>query len=85
MSLARIASSLLTADDLRVCDFRFEDAVSAHEQTLNAAEELLETLAAAGVRGQKRDFADVVDVNRAAISLLSSTRGAMLRHRWLTL
>ena len=63
----------------------FDDTVAIHEQALDAAEEQLETLAAAGVRGQKRDFADIVDVNRAAVSVLSSTRGAMLRRRWATL
>lgn len=60
----------------------FDDTVGIHEQSLDSAEDMLESLAAAGVRGQKRDFADIVDVNRAALSVLSSTRGAMLRRRW---
>ncbi len=60
----------------------FDDTISIHEQTLTSTETILDQLAAGGVRGQTRDFADIVDVNRAAISLLSATRGAMLRRRW---
>lgn len=63
----------------------FDDTVSIQEQSLDAAEELLETLSAGGVRAQQRDFTDIIDVNRAAISVLSSTRGAMLRRRWASL
>lgn len=60
----------------------FDGTVELHEQLLDTAEELLDEVATAGVRGQKRDFADMIDVNRAALSLLASTRGAMLRRRW---
>jgi hypothetical protein len=63
----------------------YDDTVAIHERALDAAEELLESLAAAGVRGQKRDFSEIVDVNRAALSVLTSTRGAMLRRRWPSL
>ena len=63
----------------------FDDTIALHEQCLDAAEEQLDILAAGGVRGQNRNFSDCVDVNRAAISVLSSTRGAMLRRRWASL
>lgn len=63
----------------------FDDAVSLHEQTLESAEQILETLAAARVSAQQRDFTDIIDVNRAALAVLSGTRGAMLRRRWSTL
>jgi len=48
----------------------FEETVSAHEEMLNQAEELLDKLHSVGVRGQNRDFKEIVDVNRAAISVL---------------
>lgn len=63
----------------------FDDTVRAHEVTLDSAENLLATLSAGGVRGQLRDFSEIIDVNRAAISLVTSTRGAMLRRRWASL
>lgn len=63
----------------------FDDAVTAHEASLNAAEALLATLSAAGIRGQTRDFTDIVDVNRAALVVLTSTRAPLLRRKWATL
>lgn len=60
----------------------FEEAVQVQEDSLNSAEELLGQLSAKGIRGQLRDFAEIVDVNRAALALLSTTRGAMLRRAW---
>jgi len=60
----------------------FDETSEAHEQLLDAADALLRKLAAAGIRGQQRDFFDIVDVNRAALSLLGSTRGPMLRRNW---
>lgn len=63
----------------------FDETVEAHETMLLEAEELGRTLAAAGVRGQMRDFTSMVDVNRAALAVLVSTRGAVLRRRWTEL
>lgn len=63
----------------------FEDTVNAHEALLSSAEELLATLQAGGIRGQQRDFRDTLDVNRAALSVLVSTRGPVLRRRWTAL
>ncbi len=63
----------------------FNDTVAAQEAALDEAESLLSTLSAAGIRGQQRDFSSIIDVNRAALSVLVSTRGAMLRRRWTTL
>jgi len=63
----------------------FDDTVIEHESLLNTAESLLNMLAAAGIRGQKRDFQDIIDVNRAALSVLISTRGPMLRRKWSVL
>lgn len=63
----------------------FDETVAAHERLLDAAENLLAQLQAAGVRGQLRDFRDSVDVNRAAIAVLRSSRGAILRRQWSAL
>ena len=60
----------------------FDETVDAHEQLLSDADSLLRRLAAAGIRGQQRDFRDIIDVNRAALSWLTSTRGPMLRRKW---
>jgi hypothetical protein len=63
----------------------FDSTVTAHETILAEAEDLLARLSSPGIRGQKRDFTDIIDVNRAALAVLQSTRGAMLRRRWDTL
>ena len=63
----------------------YDEARSAQDGLLDVAEDLLGTLASAGVRGQQRDFADSVDVNRAALALVDSMRGPILRRRWSAL
>jgi hypothetical protein len=63
----------------------FDEAVKTHEQLLNDAETCLNKLIAAGIRGQLRDFSGIVDVNRAALSVLTSTRGPMLRRKWASM
>jgi hypothetical protein len=63
----------------------YDEARTAQESLLSEAEDLLGTLSSAGVRGQLRDFADCVDVNRAALALLDSMRGPILRRRWSSL
>jgi PAS domain-containing protein len=60
----------------------FDDTTAAHERLLDDAERLLAQLSVAGVRGQLRDFREIVDVNRAALAVLGSTRGALLRRKW---
>ena len=60
----------------------YDDTVAAHESLLNDAETLLATLHAAGIKGQLRDFREIIDVNRTALSVLTVTRAAMLRRRW---
>ena len=63
----------------------FDETVAHHQTALGVSRGLLATLQAAGVRGQLRDFSDIVDVNEAALAVLQSTRGAMLRRRWSSL
>lgn len=61
----------------------FDGAVANHERLLDDAEALLQRLAPAGIRGQLRDFGEIVDVNRAALELFKSIRGSVLRRRWV--
>lgn len=63
----------------------YDEARTAQDGLLDEAEDLLGTLASAGVRGQQRDFADAIDVNRAALALVDSLRGPILRRRWASL
>ena len=60
----------------------FEATADAHERALDAAEDLLATLQSAAVFGQRRDFRESIDVNRAALSVIRSTRGPILRRKW---
>jgi hypothetical protein len=63
----------------------FDETCSTHYRLLDEASDLLLRLAAGGIRGQRRDFLDIVDVNRAALGLIRSIRGAMLRRSWARL
>lgn len=63
----------------------FDATATAYEQQLDQAESLLSRLHAAGVRGQGRDFSNVVDANRAALSVLRSDRRPMLNRYWADL
>lgn len=60
----------------------FDATADAHERALDVAETLLQSLHQVGVRGQLRDFANAIDVNRAALSVIRSSRGPMLRRNW---
>jgi hypothetical protein len=63
----------------------FDEAVDDHRRILDDAETNLRVLGAAGIRGQQRDFTSILDVNRAALELFVSLRGATLRRAWATL
>ena len=63
----------------------YDETRAAQGGLLDEAEDLLRTLASAGIRSQQRDFTDSVDVNRAALALIDSMRGPILRRRWSTL
>lgn len=60
----------------------YDEARAAQEDMLGGAENFLRTLVSAGIRGQQRDFGDIVDVNRAALALIDSIRGPVLRRKW---
>lgn len=63
----------------------FDETIDAHSRLLDAAEAQLNTLQAAGIRGQKRDFLECIDINRGAIAYIKNTRAPVLRRRWSTL
>ncbi len=63
----------------------FDVAVDRHKYLLDTAEALLKQLSSSGVKGQMRDFGNIVEVNRAAIAALSSDRGVLLRRKWASL
>lgn len=63
----------------------FEETCAAHEAALNDAEALLARLHAVAVRGQLRDFRECVEVNRAALGVLISSRLGQMRRNWANL
>jgi hypothetical protein len=63
----------------------YDEARQAQEQALNDAEDLLRILGSNGVLGANRDFTDSLDVNRAALAMLDTQRGPVLRRRWRSL
>ncbi len=63
----------------------FEATVRAYEELLGTAGALLARLNKDGVRGQNRDFSDILDVNRAAMAVLLADRGSILRRLWAKL
>lgn len=60
----------------------FEETLAYHLLLLNTAEQYLDYFHRHGVRGQDRDFADLLDVGRAALSVLDRERGFVLSRQW---
>jgi hypothetical protein len=60
----------------------FDETVTAYQQFLDAAEQLLTFLHRNNVRGADRDFRNLLDVNRAAVGVHESARGIRLRRNW---
>jgi hypothetical protein len=60
----------------------FDETVDDHRRALDDAEAELRVLRSARISGQQRDFSSLLDVNRAALELLVSLRGPMLRREW---
>lgn len=61
----------------------FKDTVSAQEVLLATAEKFIKNLHSHGVRGQDRDFANIIDVNRSALTFLEDSRGFVLERQWV--
>jgi len=60
----------------------FDETVSWHEELLNQAQATLEQLRDEGVRGERRDFSGIVDVNRSALAVHRKAWTPMLRRKW---
>jgi hypothetical protein len=60
----------------------FEDTIAAHRSIIDVAEITLRGLRQNGVRGQVRDFAEICDVNRAALTVFETARGERMRRYW---
>ncbi|MEE9553924.1 MAG: hypothetical protein V3W18_06460 [candidate division Zixibacteria bacterium] len=60
----------------------FDETVNANIEILNHAENLISELHRRGVRGQDRDFFNIIDVNRAALISLNEARGFILKRIW---
>ena len=56
--------------------------MSAYQSTLVEAERRLNLLHKVGIKGQKRDFKDIIDANRAGLTLFASLREPILRRQW---
>lgn len=63
----------------------FDETCAEQERALDAADVFLTRLHTAGVRGQLRDFKNAVDANRAALAVIKSSRGPLLRRKWSVL
>ncbi len=63
----------------------FDEVLEADQQMLTDAETLLHQLTADNIRGQNRDFAEIIDISRAALSVFARTRGAIMRRAWASL
>lgn len=60
----------------------FQETINYHQKNLDDVERMIREAHRAGVRGQDRDFANIIDVNRVAIQALVDTRGFILERLW---
>lgn len=60
----------------------FKETLDAIEVQLKTAEQFLKQFKRYGVRGQDRDFYEILDVNRAALTILEENRGFVLAREW---
>ena len=60
----------------------YRETHDTHLATLDSCETMLNQLHRQGVRGQDRDFLDIIDVNRSALTALESARGFVLERTW---
>lgn len=63
----------------------FAQTVKSYEEYLNDAETRLQVLHARRIKGQDRDFKDIVDPQREAISTIEEFRGPTLERAWRAL
>lgn len=60
----------------------YQETKDYQRVVLETAEKLLNGLRNDGIRGQDRDFGEIIDVNRAAISLFDKNYGFAMAHEW---
>lgn len=60
----------------------YEETYAMQEMLLNKAEQYTDKLRRIGIRGQKRDFYEIVDVNRAAMTVFNSQMGFNMKMGW---
>ena len=60
----------------------FAEAIEMQGRLLDEAERGLRSLRSLGVLGNDRDFYQIVDVNRSALTVLERARGPRLRREW---
>jgi len=60
----------------------YRETYNAHLAMLDACETVLNRLHRQGVRGQDRDFGNIIDVNRSALAALENARGFVLERTW---
>jgi hypothetical protein len=60
----------------------FDETVGQYRALLDSAEATLKRFRANGVLGGDRDFSQILDINRSAVTMLSQARGAQLRRNW---
>ena len=63
----------------------YEETMNAHYMVLETAESLLKGLRSKNIRGQDRDFGEIIDVNRAAITAFDLNYGHILKNEWKNL
>lgn len=60
----------------------YEETYAMQEMLLNKAEQYAEKLRIIGIRGQNRDFYEIIDVNRAAMTIFNSQMGFNMKMGW---
>lgn len=63
----------------------YEETFNAQTTLLNTAEQILSALHAKGIKGQNRDFGDMIDINQAALAAHNDAYGFSLTQEWTTL
>lgn len=63
----------------------FEETTTNQRKSLENAGKLIDFMHKHGVRGQKRDFEDYIDVNLSAIDTFEADKGFLLKRLWSSL
>jgi hypothetical protein len=72
----------LNAQSIQARKSSFTETLDEHRRSLDLAESLLKRFRSKGVLGGDREFTQILDINRSAVTLLTQARGAQLRKAW---